>query len=252
MTIPPAYSQERWITEAVGNNAFNYQERASSHPEPHLRIAPLEYFDSPTAAFQKLAISRSPAFELYEENQLRSFAGLEKFLLFPAPGSSAPVYVFDNHNHAFFFWHWYAGQQHLPLPLDLIHVDQHKDTRLPATFLSNSEIVNWKELDLYTTEILNVGNFIPPAIKTGLINNPQIVDSSASLQQLANDQLPDHFILDIDLDFFAPELDYLDNQLKLTAIKKALAKASIVTIATSPYFIDQNLAFQFLREIFEI
>jgi hypothetical protein len=64
------------------------------------------------------------------------------------------------------------------------------------------------------------------------------------------EQLPENYILDIDLDFFAPDLDYLNNQLKLKAIKKALPLAKIITIASSPYFIDQQLAFKFLREIF--
>lgn len=250
MIIPSAYSQERWIKEAVGNNAFDYQERSASHPEPSLRIAPLLDFKSAKAAFSHLALGPYPVFEVSEETRTKSFAGLENFLLFPAPVSNAPVFVFDNHNHAFFFWHWAVSQQKILKPLTLIHIDQHKDTRIPAIFLSEEKTSNWEELDQYTTETLNVGNFIMPALKTGLLKDLQIVDSSHSLQKLIDEPLPSNFILDVDLDFFAPELDYINNQLKLAAIKKAASQAKIITIATSPYFIDQKLAFQYLQQIF--
>lgn len=247
---PPPYQSERFITEMLGNNAFNYHQRSESNPEPYLRIAPLQSFTTANQALQNLGLSHLPAFELYENHQTQSFYGLKNFLQFPCPSSDAPVFVFDNHNHAFFFWHWWALTKPLPQPLNLIHIDQHKDTRIPVEFLSPDQAKNIATLDQYTTEILNVGNFIPPAIKTGLLGEIQIVDSSISLEKLIQNPLPENYILDIDLDFFAPDLDYLNNQLKLDAIKKALPLAKIITIATSPYFIDQNLAFEFLRKIF--
>jgi hypothetical protein len=251
MEIPLFYNQERFIHEAVGNNAFDYSQRCESNPEPYLRIAPLKSFATADEALNNFKLNHLPAFELSEDNQIKSFYGLENFLLFPCPDSKAPVFVFDNHNHAFFFWHWWASQNSFTQPLTLIHVDQHKDTRIPATFLSASEAENLPTLNQYTTEILNVGNFIPPAIKTGLLSTEiKFIDSSTSLEDLAQNPLPENYILDIDLDFFAPDLDYLNNQLKLKAIKKALPLAKIITIASSPYFIDQQLAFKFLREIF--
>lgn len=248
--IPTPYQYQRFLNEATGNNAFDYENRCETQPEPTISIAALQSFDKASDALQQLQISHHPAFELYEDNQVKSFHGLKNFLLFPAPLTNSPVFVFDNHNHAFFFWHWWTSLQKLPHPFTLIHVDQHKDMRLPATFLSPTEAQDINQLDQYTTNILNVGNFITPALKTGLIKDIIMVDSTQSLQNLLDQPLPEHFILDIDLDFFSPELDWLDNNLKLEVVKKALPAAKIVTIATSPYFMNQALAFDWLSKIF--
>lgn len=249
MEIPSGYQKEQFLNEAFGNNAFNYNERATQHPEPYLRVAPVRFYENSEQALENLASGVTPAFEIWEEEQLKSFPGLRVFLMFPSPANAAPIFVFDNHNHAFFFWHWYSIQKQLPGKFTLIHVDQHKDTRMPANFLTQEEAQNEQTLQTYTNEILNVGNFIQPAIKTGVINEVNIVDSSTTLEDLIQQPLPDHYILDIDLDFFSPDLDYIDNSLKVKAIKKALTKASIVTVATSPYFIKDETAFNYLKKI---
>lgn len=46
-------------------------------------------------------------------------------------------------------------------------------------------------------------------------------------------------VLNLDLDFFAPEMDFIDDEKKLKCIRNLLPKVRCVTIATSPYFIDQ-------------
>jgi hypothetical protein len=46
-------------------------------------------------------------------------------------------------------------------------------------------------------------------------------------------------ILNLDLDFFAPEMDFIDEEKKVRLIRNLLPKVKYVTIATSPYFIDQ-------------
>jgi len=249
MEIPVAYQKEQFLNEPMGNNAFDYEARAAEHPEPYLRIAPLKYYPDTEQALDNLASGVTPAFSILEDGKIKSFPGLRVFLTFPSPANQAPIFVFDNHNHAFFFWHWYQAQNKLEGNFTLIHVDQHKDTRMPATFLTAEESAKESELQNYTNEILNVGNFIQPAIKTGLLSEIKIVDSSDTLAELIKQPLPDRYILDIDLDFFSPDLDYIDNNLKVKAIKKAFAKASIVTIATSPYFIDAELAFSYLKKI---
>lgn len=250
MPIPETYKQEFFQQEPLGNNAFDYDQRASSHPEPYLRVAPLKAFPDATSALLELRRATSPAFEIVEEGQLKSFPGLQNFLFFPNPTNLAPIFIFDNHNHAFFFWHWWTFQNQLKTPFDLIHIDQHKDSRIPATIITPEQSKDEKSLHQYTNEILNVGNFIPPAIKTGLISTVQNIDSSTSLQKFLDEPLPENYILDLDLDFFAPDLDFIDNQQKITAIRKALTKATITTIATSPFFLDDQLAFSFLKKIF--
>ena len=64
-----------------------------------------------------------------------------------------------------------------------------------------------------------------------------------------NQRLPDEFVLDIDMDFFAPQMDYLSKDLKIKKIKDCVARAQFITIATSPYFMEQQEAVKLIREI---
>ena len=99
---------------------------------------------------------------------------------------------------------------------------------------------------------MNVGNFIPPAQKTGLIGEIIFLDSEYGLQNIQPEKIQaGNMVLDIDLDFFAPASDYIGNDFKLSVIKKLIPKAAVITFATSPFFIDQNLAISWLKRIAE-
>lgn len=244
----PHYQREFILKEPFGNNAFDYEKRSESHPEPYIRIAPVLSYPDAKTALQKFQIGLTPAFEIYDEEKLRSMPGLINFLQFPEATSGRPIFIFDNHNHAFYFWHVSAQELKITKPLLLIHIDQHKDARIPASLLSPTDAQDTKLLFEYTNFTLNVGNFIPPAIKTGLLSDAITIDSEATIKAFKQPTQP--FILDIDLDFFAPELDYIGNQYKLDLIRQLLPKAAMTTIATSPYFIDQDLAQKYLEAIF--
>lgn len=247
----PHYQKERHLIGPVGNNAFDFEVRSETHPEPQLHIAPLITYPDAHTALPSLQVSRHPAFEIIDGEKLQSFAGLENFALFPNPHQpSSPTFIFDNHNHAFYFWHIAQQQLKLPTPLTLLHIDQHKDSRIPAAILTPEQASNPDELYHYTNEILNVGNFIPPAVKTGLIKEVINIDSSTAVENYLTNTAPDNFILDIDLDFFAPDLDYIPKAQKLALIKKLLPQAAITTIATSPFFLNQTLAIALIKEIF--
>jgi len=71
------------------------------------------------------------------------------------------------------------------------------------------------------------------------------------LYQIDKFQFKNHIILNIDLDFWAPELDHIDNNLKIEKTKYLMEKADLITISTSPFFIDQKLALEVLRKLFE-
>ena len=57
--------------------------------------------------------------------------------------------------------------------------------------------------------------------------------------------------MNLDLDFFASELDFIDFELKKKVILDAFEKASYVTVCTSPFFVDQGLAVEKFKEIFK-
>ena len=63
---------------------------------------------------------------------------------------------------------------------------------------------------------------------------------------------PSDYVLDIDLDFFSRDMDYIDYDLKIGRVKEYIEGASLITIATSPYFIEQDKALKALRDLFDL
>ncbi|USN58290.1 MAG: hypothetical protein H6767_08520 [Candidatus Peribacteria bacterium] len=57
-------------------------------------------------------------------------------------------------------------------------------------------------------------------------------------------------VLNLDLDFFEPALDFIDYDLKKQVVLDIARKADLITVATSPFFIDQELALKVFRDIF--
>jgi hypothetical protein len=58
-------------------------------------------------------------------------------------------------------------------------------------------------------------------------------------------------ILNLDLDIFAPELDHIPENKKIRIIRNLLNQVKYVTIATSPFFIDQWKAIEMLQKILQ-
>ena len=63
--------------------------------------------------------------------------------------------------------------------------------------------------------------------------------------------LDESLILNLDLDFFSSELDYISFDQKKDMILRFARYAKLITVATSPFFIDQNRAIETFRKIFE-
>ncbi len=98
----------------------------------------------------------------------------------------------------------------------------------------------------YTNEVLNVGNFIKPALEYNLFSEVIIVDSMYSF----NLEITGEYVLDIDLDIFSKDMDYINRDFKMSKIKEYIEKSTVITVATSPFFIDQNYAIKVLKELF--
>lgn len=56
-------------------------------------------------------------------------------------------------------------------------------------------------------------------------------------------------IFDIDLDFRAPEMSIEKYSEAIEKTKELISKSRVVTIATSPYFLDQNLAIKICKDL---
>ena len=225
-----------YIDQPVGNNSFSYSKRKNKKIYvPKLISGNLSNLD----------IGKKIVFSEIENEIEQNKSGLKNFLYYKTGEKN--FLIFDNHNHAFFFWLWAWKERIIKPGSQLVHIDQHSDMRKPgALFAGNiDESVNLEEAFNYTNYQLNVGNFIQPALDLKLFSSIEIVNSSESFRN----PIPEHFILDIDMDIFAPELDYLDNQFKIAKIQSYIQKTSFITIATSPFFIDQQIAIHFIKEL---
>lgn len=133
------------------------------------------------------------------------------------------IVIVDNHDRVLEF-----REQGLPV----IHVDQHTDLRPVGP------------------EWVNVGNFIRYALDTNFIPSALQINTEYKFLTYNFSSFDSiDFILDIDLDFRDPQMSIEQFDKTIQIIKLLIKKAKIVTIATSPYFLEQNLALSLINTI---
>lgn len=236
---PSDYSVPFSITDPVGNNAFAHDRRG---PAPSLWVPSLI-----DGSFDDVRAGDRVVFEDVDENDvLRSCTGLAH--LVRTTWNGVPTVVMDNHNHAFYFWYEAIAQGRLLPQAAVIHIDQHKDMRVPAAHFAGSSLA---EAFTYTNFHLNVGNYIVPAQRAQMVGDVQFVTSGEALND-ASRVGRRNTILNIDLDYFAPEMSYIDFGLAHRFIHAHLETASLVTIATSPFFIDQARALDVMKRVLHV
>ena len=275
----------QYLKGEYGNNAFSYNKRNNQE----IYIAPIKKIPYKVDdILGNLLKSDKTAFSEYDEitKEQYDIKGVENFIF--CDDNDKKLYIFDNHNHSFYFIagnvirdvgrHLQDCEKEQLLSAFLqrrynikkrlmIHFDQHKDMRVPEFTLlqaikkikENNAVYDLKYQDFdydykilysYTNYFLNVGNFIVPLLENGFIYDVVIVDSTYSMGKLDKDiDSYDEVILDIDLDFFSPDMDYIDEDEKLRLIQRCYEKAKIITICTSPYFIDFERAKKKLEKI---
>jgi hypothetical protein len=231
-----------FLSPTDGNMLF------AQSPQP-LRVAPLLSVKDFAEVKKNMALEEEKfAFAEKDENQKTlSFHGLKNFLC-REKSPSQRIYLFDNHNHALFFrYQEYLTSRKI---CKVIHIDQHSDLwenqfSLPDDLLAADRS---PEVFQFTQKYCNVGNFLPPALKSGLISEVIQIRSESVFFALRENFLKESYILDIDLDFWAPEMS-IDLQKCLPQLKLIAENAVAVTIATSPYFLEQKKALQMVEEI---
>lgn len=225
-----------YLAEPVGNNAFSFEKRKNKR----LYVPPVVEGSS-----SDLRLGSRVVFSEIDDGEEKNYCGLEQFVYVSHRGKD--LFIFDNHNHAFFFWVAACKSRRFAPGGTLLHIDQHSDMREPDHYLSAAALA---EDDLtsvfdYTISCLNVGNFIKPALALGLFSKVEFVGSSSAFEK----EFRPPFVLDIDIDVFAPEMAYIDHARKLARIREAIRMADFITIATSPFFIDQNDAIRVVHEL---
>jgi hypothetical protein len=191
--------------------------------------------------------------ELDAKGRTREFFGLENFL--SSEWNGVPVHVFDNHNFALAFWLESFASGVLPKGFRLAHVDMHSDLWPNPFELDLSRAGDARYVEEFVNYKTEVGNYIEPALRSGLVGDVTKIEGEEELRSAISYLESGRFdqggatVLNLDLDFFAPDLDYIPFELKKRAILAFAKRARLITVATSPCFIDQDLA---LRRFFEV
>ena len=232
----------------LNKESSNSQISNCSNP---LRIAPikkLNNYETPQIDFEHFVFAeKNKAWKIEYFHGLKNFLRIEK-LGYP------PIFIFDNHNHSITF-RYYIIHTNKIKNAELIHIDQHSDCRENKNHLQlNHNKDETEKVFTFCNEKCNVGNFIPPAIESWIIYKQTQIRPLPSLENL-NTNKGNNFILDIDLDFC---LDWIDrNKINPESIKilrnkiNQIWKYSLwITIATSPYFLDQEIAINILNDLF--
>lgn len=254
------YTEPVRLTEPVWNNAIAYSERMALWSQGKLYVPALIDW-----TLDDLAVWENIVFEEIDHGSLISCKGLKNLLTIHHQWKT--IYITDNHNHALYFRYEALTDGLITPGATLLHIDQHADFSEPNSYL-NAEIKEQKaEIDLsavveYVNTQTQIASFIKPALQSWLLKECVQIRSEAKLQHIAEDiKLKTenntevlgfeswvlNYILDIDMDFFAHETDV---SAKIELIRQLISSASVVTIATSPYFMDQQRAISLIKELF--
>jgi len=239
--------------EKLYNGFYLNKESANSQIsgcKNHLRVAPIKKINS----YVDLEIDYEH-FSFAEKDktwEIEYFHGLKNFLWIEK-SCVPPIFIFDNHNHAPVFRYNIIYNKRIK-NVELIHIDQHSDCRENKNHLK----WNWNENELenvfhFYNEKCNVGNFIPSSIESWIISDQTQIRSIFALKNLKIEK-NQNFILDIDLDFCLNWIDRnIINEESIKILKKKFNEswnfALCITIATSPYFLDQEVAINILKKL---
>lgn len=235
------YQKYSYIKNSVWNNNFSYNQRILKWLAWYIYIPSVIYAEENPS--EKIMLSDEVCFEeIDENNNIQSCYWLRNHILYKK--NDKYIFIIDNHNHALYRRYWSYIHNIIQKWTDVIHVDQHADMWIPESQIDKN-IYNLKNEDQlnyiykYTNNICNVGNFIDPAIKIWLIWEIHQIRSWYKLEEIYkevndNHKLSQWFILDIDVDFWSEKID----KESINITKALIKKAKVITIATSPYFID--------------
>ena len=191
-----------YIDKPIGNNIFSYEERSNKKIYvPKLIEGTLD----------DVVVGNEVVFNEIDENIEIKSKGLKNMVKYNLKDKD--VYIFDNHNHALYFWIKSLKLNNFNKGCKLVHIDQHKDMREPENY--DVDMDNIDDVFRYTNEVLNVGNFIQPALKHSIFSDVIIIDSSYGF----NLDIQGEFVLDIDLDIFSKDMEYISYDLRINKIK---------------------------------
>ncbi len=242
------YDKPFYITDEIGNNAFSFDKRQNKQLYvPSLKkishVDEIEFWDE--VVFED--------YNIYNDTQLDSCRWIKNFYELDWEGKK--VYLFDNHNHAYFFWYLARDKWYITDNAKLYHIDEHSDMRDVDNYLVKPDSLDLEKV-FHATNFsdINVWNYILPAQKEGIIWEIVQIRNEDNLKEYQNTHMQmqeSNIILNLDLDFYQPDLDFIDYELKKQVTLDVARKADVITVATSPFFIDQQLAIDVFKGLFD-
>jgi len=245
------YKQWFFIDKPVWNNEFSFEQRINK------RLFVPEIIDLDINDLDQIKIQDDMdkiAFEdFWFDDKLSTNYGLKNFYRIKIKWKE--IVFFDNHNHAFYFWYEARNRWVIWDSNTLIHIDEHADTRDNNKIILKPDSFDLEKIFNFTNEVLNVGDYIIPAQKEWLIWDIIQIRNTNNLENYIENYYDfknksNWLILNLDLDFFQKELDFIDYDLKKKVILNAVEKASFITVCTSPFFIEQDLAIKVFKDLF--
>jgi len=247
------YTTWIYINKPVGNNEFHYDQRIALWSKGEIYVPHLIQW-----TVEDLEEWSEIVFEEIENWIMKSCTGLKHFV--QTVYKWIPTYIFDNHNHALFFRYRHTKKLISSFiskeistdanvgfkPFIVIHIDQHADIKenknsFQATHTSPQEA--WG----FANYACNVGNFLTSAKDAGIIKETIQIRSEHALHTM--EKLDFHkynYILDIDVDFREGKTDK-EIESDFEIIRKLVDNVCLITIATSPYFMEQKKAIETIK-----
>lgn len=184
------------------------------------------------------------------------------------------IFLTNHHNNVLPYRRKFWMMNNRSSCIIVIHIDQHSDLATPRSWIDESQINDESYIKHYAHDICNIWNFIKPALEAGIIQECIQIRTETALLEFKLENLNDvpHplpakrlgprcplrvdglgwgylIILDIDIDFRAPEMVNASMEQTFQKTKDLISQAHFITIATSPGFIDQDLAQEYVKKL---
>lgn len=231
----PWYTPGKFLEVGQGNNAFSLSKKADRN---RLAITPLK-----VGGLEDLKLGDQVAFQDFEGDRWLECVGLESAIL--CLDYPVPIYIFDNHNHVFYAWSEALKMGWFRSGATLVHMDEHFDASEPPNIAVDLDDV--RDVWRYTNEVLQIATYIKPALHLGIFKECLSYVESADFD-MRNEGSSD-IVLNLDIDVFHPDMSHISWQQKIDVLKHYLPRAKLISIATSPYFIDQQKAIELVKRL---
>ncbi len=238
------YKDQIQLTSDVWNNALSYHERFSQFGKAEIMLPSIKSIDS----LEDITLSKAICLEEINESWiLQSCTWLEHIYEFDHQGKN--IILVDNHNHVLYFRMKFVKDtldSTQTSQISLRHIDQHSDLNTPDPLPNKNKLYDLEYIWEYTNYSCQISSFITPFFERYPETEFTRIKSE---HQLLKTHVTPTTILDIDLDFWAPEMNIEKHHKTITLTRQLIQEAELITIATSPMFMNQKYSLDILHQL---